>query len=182
MTTNDLRRLHDETQIGGVLSLQHNDCLDYWGIDYKTLYSTGVLLGLTMQRCPIRDFNVPDIRARLPEAIRILASMQSKGLRVYVHCTAGLGRAPVVVLGYLIMVQGCSPEEAIGLILQGRPGAVPAWEAYYGCREDLTSAHRHAIEQRAYELYEAKVNANAQSDWIQAQSEILRLLLTKSVN
>ena len=177
MTVDDLRRIRSETGATAVLSLQHNDCLAYWRIDYPMLYSTGVLLGLAMERRPIKDFNVPDIRSRMPEAIRALATLQAKGQRVYVHCTAGLGRAPVVVLGYLIMAEGYSPEEAIGLILEGRPGAVPAWEAVYGCRDDLTAGHRQAIEQRAYELYESGVNADAHADWLQAQAEILRAVL-----
>jgi len=181
MTPDDLRRIRSETDVRGVLSLQHNDCLAYWGIDYTAMYGEGILLGLAMERCPIQDFDVVDSRRRLPEAIRLLANMLAKGQKVYVHCTAGLGRAPVVVLGYLTLVEGCAPEDAIQLILDGRPGAVPAWEAYYGCREDLTSRYTQAIEQRAYELYEAGANHDAHADWVQAQAETLRSILTQSL-
>ena len=114
-----------------------------------------------------------------PAAISMLANMLGRGHRVYIHCTAGLGRAPVVVLGYLTLVERYSPDDAIRLILEGCPGSVPAWEAYYGCREDLTARHRGAIEQRAYELYELGVHGNAYVDWAQAQAEILRSILTQ---
>lgn len=178
MTPDDLRRIHAEVDVSGILSLQHDDCLSYWSINYKKMYRSGTALGLVMERCPIRDFNVPDMRRQLPTAMLTLAKMIAHGQRVYVHCTAGLGRSTVVVLGYLTLVESYSPEEAIRLILAGRPGAVPAWEAYYGCREDLTARYRSAIEQRAYQLYEQGVHGNAIADWFQAQSEILRSRFT----
>ena len=146
MPPEDLRQIRYGAGVSGVLSLQHDDCLAYWGINYDMIYRTGRGLGLTMQRCPIRDFDVPDIRRHLPTAISMLANMVAHGHRVYVHCTAGMGRAPVVVLGYLTLVERYSPDEAIRLILEGRPGSVPAWEAYYGCCEDLVARHRKAIE------------------------------------
>lgn len=179
MAPDDLRRIHSEAGVSGVLSLQHDDCLAYWGINYEMMYRTGTGLGLMMERCSIRDFDVPDMRRCLPAAISILANMLSHGHRVYVHCTAGMGRAPVVVLGYLTLVEGYSQGDAIRLIQEGRPGSVPAWEAYYGCFEDLLARHREAIERRAYELYELGVHGNAYADWFQAQAEILRSMLTQ---
>lgn len=181
MTQDDLRRLRFEAGVSGILSLQHDDCLAYWGIDYGVMHRAGAGIGLEMKRCPIRDFDVADIRRRLPAAVSMLADMISNGHRVYVHCTAGMGRAPVVVLGYLTLVGAYSSDDAIRLILKGRPGAVPAWEAYYGCREDLSALHREAIERRAYELYELGVHADAHDDWLQAQTEILRSVLNASM-
>ncbi len=179
MTPDDLRRIHSEAGVSGVLSLQHDDCLSYWGIDYAMMYRTGIWLGLIMERCPIRDFDVPDMRRRLPAAILKLANMLAHGHRVYVHCTAGTGRAPLTVLGYLTLVKGYLPDDAIRLILEGRPGSVPAWEAYYGCCADLVDRHREGIERRAYELYQLGVHGDAHADWFQAQTEILRLILTQ---
>jgi len=179
MIPDDLRRIHAEVGVSGVLCLQHDDCLAYWGIDYAIMYRTGTGLGLTMERCPIRDFDVVDTRRHLPTAISILANMVAHGHRVYVHCTAGMGRAPVTVLGYLTLVEGYSPDDAIRLLLEGRPQSVPAWEAYYGCRDDLVARYREAVERRAYELYELGVHGNADADWFQAQTEILRSTLTQ---
>jgi hypothetical protein len=179
MTPDDLRRIHAEAGVSGVLCLQHDDCLAYWGTDYAIMYRTGTGLGLMMERCPIRDFDVVDTRRHLPAAISMLANMLTHGHRVYVHCTAGMGRAPVTVLGYLTLVEGYSPDDAIRLILQGRPQSVPAWEAYYGCRDDLVARYREAIELRAYELHELGVHGNADADWFQAQAEILRSTLTQ---
>ncbi|MEJ2657440.1 MAG: dual specificity protein phosphatase family protein [Desulfobacterales bacterium] len=180
MEPDDLRRIHSEAGASGVLSLQHDDCLSYWGIDYAMMYRSGTALGLEMERCPIRDFDMTDMRRRLPAAIRTLANMLARGHRVYVHCTAGMGRAPTVVFGYLTLVEWYLPDDAIRLILKGCPESVLAWEAYYGCREDLTARHRHAIERRAYEIYKLGLHGNARADWFQARAEILRSILTQT--
>lgn len=39
----------------------------------------------------------------LPEAVRVLAGHLMSGRRTYVHCTAGINRATLTVVGYLCM-------------------------------------------------------------------------------
>jgi hypothetical protein len=41
----------------------------------------------------------------LPEAIRALNVLVSRGKKVYVHCTAGINRATLTVVGYLTFVR-----------------------------------------------------------------------------
>jgi atypical dual specificity phosphatase len=173
----DLRRIRDGADVSAVFSLQHDDCHAYWSIDYGQMCSAGAALALEMDRRPIRDFDIPDMRRHLPTAVSGLARLLSQGHRTYVHCTAGLGRAPLTVLGYLTLVEGRDPEDAIQLILNGRPGAVPAWEAYHGCCEDLVAFHRESIEHLAYDLYESGANGDADANWRQAQAEVLRSAL-----
>jgi hypothetical protein len=176
MTTVDLDRIGAEAGVSAVLSVQHDDCLVYWGIDYREMRTHGEKLGLCMARSPMRDFDIPDQRRHLALAVRALADLQSNGHRTYVHCTAGLGRAPLTVLSYLVWVEGLLSDEAIGLIHRGRPGAVPAWEAHRGCRADLVERHRQRIEQRAFELSQARPEGrgDARADWLQAEVEVLR--------
>ena len=146
MKPDDLERIAHSARVSAVLSLQHNDCLAWWGIDEAQMRSAGSRQGLAMVRCSMRDFDVADMRRCLPRAVAELAALRAQGHRIYVHCTAGLGRSPLTVLAYLVLVEGYSPEEAIRLIRAARPGAVPAWEAFHGCLEDLVSRHRTAIE------------------------------------
>jgi len=174
MTSDDLKRIRDEAQVSALLSVQHDDCHAYWHIDFAEMLSAASTLGLVMARQPIRDFDIGDMRRRVPFAIAALARLQADGHRTYVHCTAGLGRAPLTVLGYLTLIEGLESEEAIRLILAARPGAVPAWEAHYGCIHDLTEQHRRKIEWRAFDLHVQGVHGNAESDWRQAQAEVLR--------
>lgn len=180
MTTADLDRIDAEAGVSAVLSVQHDDCLAYLDIDYAEMRTHGENLGLRMARSPMRDFDIADQQRHLAQAVQALAELQSKGHRTCVHCTAGLGRAPLTVLSYLVWVEGLSPEEAIGLIHRGRLGAVPAWEAHLGCRADLVERHRPRIEARAYALSQARPDGqgNAQSDWLQAETEVLRNLLS----
>jgi hypothetical protein len=177
MTPADLGRIQAGAGVSAVLSLQHDECLAYWDIDYEAMHRHGTRLGLAMQRCPVRDFDIPNQRKRLPYAVAALARLCSAGHRTYVHCTAGLGRAPLTVLGYLTWMDGQSPECAIGLIHAARPGAVPAWEAYHGCREDLVTRHHAWIAQRAYELHEADRQRTALENWTAAEAEVLRVVL-----
>lgn len=179
MRPTDLDRVRNEARATAVMSLQHDECLAYWNIDAVQMQTKASVLGLTFARCPIRDFDISDMQRQLPRAVALLASLQLDRNRTYVHCTAGMGRSPLVVLGYLTWVDGLHPEEAIALILKGRPAAVPAWEAYLGCRVELVAGHREAIVQRAFELYQRGVHKNADADWHQAESEILREVLTR---
>ena len=174
MKTDDLVRIRRETGCSAVLSLQHDLCLAHWRIDFDRLQNRAVELGVVLVRCPIRDFDVEDMRRQLPHAVATLAALQSSGHRTYVHCTAGLGRAPLVVLTYLILVERLDPEDAISMILAGRPAAVPAWEAYRGCRHDLVEHNRGAIARRAYQLSLQGTNRCEDADWLQAETEVLR--------
>lgn len=178
MTAADLQRIHAEAGVSAVLSLQHDDCLAYRKIDSKQICHAGEALGLSMARSPMRDFDIPDQRRQLPGAVAALARLQAGWQRTYVHCTAGLGRAPLTVLTYLTLVDGQGPEDAIRSILRGRPNAVPAWEAYYGCREDLVARYRQAIEARAYQLSRQELCNNPDRDWVRAESEVLQQVLS----
>lgn len=177
MQPRDLERIHAEARVSAVLSLQHSDCHAYWDIDIAGLMATARELGLTYAHRPIRDFDIEDMRRHLPSAVASLAQIQAAGKRTYVHCTAGLGRAPLTILGFLTLIEGWHPDDAIQLILRARPDAVPAWEAYYGCIEDLVARHRSRIERRAYDLHERNVHANPEQNWLQAQSEVFREVL-----
>ena len=89
MTPADLERIRTRAGVSAVLSLQHNDCLARWGIDYVQMCTHGEKLGLRMARSPMREFDTGDQRRCLPNAVAALAQIQSQGHRTYVHCTAG---------------------------------------------------------------------------------------------
>jgi len=180
MAPEDIGRIRAEAHVSAVFSLQHDDCHTFWGIDYEAMCRASKEFGLEMRRCPIRDFDVPDMRRNLPSAISSLARLLHAGHRTYVHCTAGLGRAPLTVLGSLILIDNYSAEDAIQLILNGRPDAVPAWEAFYGACHDMEKRYRHQIERRAYDLFISGVHPNALEDWTHAKFDILREVLTCS--
>ena len=66
------------------------------------------------------------------------SAIQSSG-KVYIHCSAGVGRAPSMAAAFLIS-KGYSTEEALGLIRQARPFIKPT-----------------AVQISALKLFESKV-------------------------
>lgn len=87
------------------MSVQSDLCLDALQIDYSALREHGLRQGIMMTRVPIRDFDHGDQTLMLPEAVRTLAILKDLQHKVYVHCTAGINRATLTVLGYLTFVK-----------------------------------------------------------------------------
>ncbi len=62
------------------------------------------------------DFSPDDLELRLEGAANLLGELVGGGHRVYVHCTAGVGRAPAAVIGYLAWHKGMDLDEAYKLV------------------------------------------------------------------
>jgi hypothetical protein len=177
MTPRDLADIRTGTGASAVLSLQHEECLKYWNIDLYAMRCAAADLGLPMARWPIRDFDIPDMRKNLPDAVSLLSGLLCSGHRTYVHCTAGMGRAPLVALAHMIWAEGLPREEAARRLSTGRPEAVPAWEALDGASADLEGRHREKIERRAYALFQAGTYRDPVQDWLRAKSDVFSRVL-----
>jgi atypical dual specificity phosphatase len=174
MTIVDIDTIRRETGATALLSLQTDQCREHFGIDYESQQTRGRQCGLAMINAPMLDFDPPDQRRRLPEAVHHLRELLVGGHRIYIHCTAGLNRGPLAVLGYLTFVELMSPSAAILAICAGRPEAAPSWEAYYACREDLTEALRERIRVRAFYLSQEYPSNDPGDNWLQAERESIR--------
>jgi protein-tyrosine phosphatase len=173
MTTEDIDRIRKQTRVTAVLSLQTDECRATFGIDYKAHQRHGERQSLVMANAPMRDFDPLDQRMRLPDAVRILHDLLATDHRVYVHCTAGINRAPLTVLAYLTFVGRMNTDEAMELIHCGRPNAEPYWEAYQGCWHDLVTQNRGTIKRRAWELSQLNPENAAGTHWQQAEKEVI---------
>ncbi len=178
MDPRDLERIREGTGATALLSLQHDECLARFNIDYSEMRRGGEDLGLLMARCPIRDFDPLETQERLPDAVRSLARLQVEGNRTYVHCTAGISRAPLTVFAYLTLVGGVSRERALELIIEGRPDSIPYWEAYEGARADLLAQFGESIRRRALELERLRVSLTGSEARHKAEMEVLREALS----
>lgn len=60
-----------------------------------------------------RDFDPYDLRMKLPKAVTRLAREHdpAKGT-AYIHCTAGMGRAPATAVAYMAWIRGIPVDEA----------------------------------------------------------------------
>ena len=170
----DLDRIGDEARAGAVLSLQTEACREALDIDHGVLVAHAASRGLVLADAPMRDFDADEQRLRLPDGVRTLGELLSAGHRTYVHCTAGINRAPLVVLSYLTFVEGMAAVDAMALIKRGRPEASPYWDAYQGCRQDVLAAHAAALQARARDRSRPNRTAAVGGDDDLAENEVLR--------
>lgn len=79
--------------------------------------------GLEYLHLPVADFGVPSVdQIRLfVEFVR--AAEKNRGGSTAVHCGSGLGRTGTMLACYLV-AEGRSPDEAIAMVREARPGSV----------------------------------------------------------
>ncbi|GAY54454.1 hypothetical protein CUMW_156830 [Citrus unshiu] len=96
-------------------------------------------------RAEIRDFDAFDLRMRLPAVIsKLYKAINRNGGVTYVHCTAGLGRAPAVALAYMFWVLGYKLNEAHRLLLSKRP-CFPKLDAIKSATADILTGLRKEL-------------------------------------
>jgi protein-tyrosine phosphatase len=78
---------------------------------------------VTYAKIPLKEYGPPPV-SELTKAVDWLEEHTS-GNRVMVCCRAGMSRSVSVVIAYLCCVQSMSYDDAAGLALSRRPGAVP---------------------------------------------------------
>ena len=174
MSTRDIDYIRKHTGVTALLSVQTDLCRGAFGIDFAAHTRHARRRNIRLINAPMRDFDPPDQRRRLPDSVRCLHRLLSSGERVYVYCTAGVNRSPLTVLGYLTFIEGMPPDDACALINAARPEAAPYWDAYHGCRQDLVNLCRDAIERRAWDLAKTEPESAPEAHWIRAEKEIIR--------
>ncbi|RMG45621.1 MAG: hypothetical protein D6723_18220 [Acidobacteria bacterium] len=131
----DVKRLR-ESGVTAVLNLQTDEDFDYLGVDWPALEAAYWKYGIQLRRVPIIDHDPIDLREKLPQAVRTLSQLLAADHTVYVHCTAGVGRSPAVVIAYLHWCRGWDLDRAVTSVKQHRPCS-PSLEAIRGATEDL---------------------------------------------
>jgi len=98
-----------EAGITGVLNVQTQIDIDHRGTNWPLMCDYYKKRGITAVHFPIHDFNEQHLTERLFDAAQCLNNMvNNEGLKVYVHCTAGMGRAPASVVCYYILYKRVS--------------------------------------------------------------------------
>lgn len=93
-----------EAGVTGVLNVQTEIDIKHRGINWPRMIEFYEAHGITAVHYPIHDFNEEDLKAKIKGGADILNKLiNEQGLAVYVHCTAGMGRAPACVLTYLCL-------------------------------------------------------------------------------
>mmetsp|Transcript_5776 Transcript_5776/g.21014 ORF Transcript_5776/g.21014 Transcript_5776/m.21014 type:complete len:348 (-) Transcript_5776:1346-2389(-) len=134
----DVKRLHQDEGVTAILNLQQDKDIAYWGINYDEIQTAARENNVSILRTPARDFDPNSLRDTIPGAVHKLAKLIENRERVYVHCTAGLGRAPGVGIAYLYWFRDMSLDEAYEFLTSKRPCG-PKREAIRGATYDLLS-------------------------------------------
>ncbi|KAL6642029.1 hypothetical protein ACP70R_020210 [Stipagrostis hirtigluma subsp. patula] len=118
----DIDHLKDEENVAYILCLQQDKDIEYWGIDFQAIVGRCKEVGIQHIRRPAVDFDPNSLRSQLPKAVSALewAISQGKG-RVYIHCTAGLGRAPAVAIAYMFWFENMDLNTAYDKLTSIRP-------------------------------------------------------------
>lgn len=127
-TNVDVQRLHGALRVSAVLNLQTDEDFARWRVDWARLQRTYLEKGIVVERVPIVDFDADDLRARLAAAVGALDEMLRSEHVVYLHCTAGAGRAPATAIAYLAWCRGWSIDRAHSFVTERRTCS-PSMEA-----------------------------------------------------
>eukprot|EP00741_Cyanophora_paradoxa_P003495 tig00000711_g3394.t1 len=111
--------------ITAVLNVMTEEDLHHRQVNWIELLRSYDLRSIRVERLPIRDFDQEELLRKLGEAVRLLDRLVREGHKVFVHCTAGISRAPAIVLSYLVWCRGYKPDGAFQFIKQRRPVAMP---------------------------------------------------------
>ena len=137
----DLREvgvLAEEHGVTHIVCLQRDEDAAHWGVDLQGVAREAERRGIRHRRAEARDFDPHSLRKALPAAVRLIdegLSARSPS-RVYVHCTAGLGRAPAACIAWLKWFGGLDLEAATRQVTAIRPCG-PRRDAVRGATFDL---------------------------------------------
>jgi protein-tyrosine phosphatase len=104
-----------------VLCLQDDADLGRKGLDLGELKRAYEKAALRFHRVPLADGDAEMLVAQLDATVTWLARCIEAGDEVYVHCNAGLNRAPTVAVAYLHVHHGLALLRARDLVKSRRP-------------------------------------------------------------
>lgn len=74
---------------------------------------------------PVLDLPDENLESLLHRALPLIDKIVCRGGCVYVHCNAGVSRAPTVIIAYLMAHRGLTFTEASSLVKEKRPASQP---------------------------------------------------------
>lgn len=178
----DVAALHELHGVEHIVCLQRDEDAEHWGVDLRSVAREAERRGVSHARAAARDFDPQSLRKALPAAVRAIDegltaaaaansndnSSDRPPRRVYVHCTAGLGRAPAACIAWLkwfggldlasaarqvTSIRPCGPKtdavRGASYDLAHVPGVTPAFEALPGhAFSDLSAEERRVVREK----------------------------------
>jgi len=125
-TPEDAAWLGDAHGFGAVVSLQDDLDLHRKGLEVSSLARAYTAKRIAFVRHPAADGDLDALRGILDAAVDSLHTHLAAGVRVYLHCNAGLNRAPTVAIAYLHVHRGLALQAARDQVKAART-CVPYW-------------------------------------------------------
>jgi protein-tyrosine phosphatase len=132
----DIDWLKTTHAVTAVHNLQDDDDLRIFGIDAAALRETCRMSSIKIVRTPISDGSADQLSLHLERALGDLKALTDAGERVYLHCNAGLNRAPTVAIAFMRAYRDMSLDEALAHVKQRRACGpfMTVLEEYFGPR------------------------------------------------
>jgi dual specificity protein phosphatase-like protein len=108
----DAAWLRAEHGVTAVVCLQDDADLAGKGLVLSALEQAYRAHDIAFHRIPVLDGDDRNLAARLGEIVALLGALIDAGGRVYLHCNAGLNRAPTAAIAYLHAREGLPLDEA----------------------------------------------------------------------
>lgn len=123
-TVDDIDLIH-KAGATAIFNVQTDQDFHHRGIQWHVLMARYNALDIEVCRYPITDFDATSLHSRLLGAAKLIDDLISRGKQVYIHCTAGMGRAPAVAVAYLCWAKNWDLDEAVAHVKKYRTVAVP---------------------------------------------------------
>lgn len=119
-TPEDADWLKSSVGIDAVVCLQDDTDLHFKFLRLGELRGAYEKSGIEFHRVPVADGDAAALAAALDEIVDLVHRLVTRGNRVYVHCNAGMNRAPTVAIAYLHVHRGMRLEAAREEVKQRR--------------------------------------------------------------
>src|SRR5216684_3620128 len=133
----DIEWLKDTYGVTAVHNLQDDEDLRLNGLDSTRLREGYEEHGIDFVRTPIQDGSADAMAERLEAALHDLRNLVDSSGRVYLHCNAGMNRAPTLAIAFLRAYRQMSLDEAMKLVKKQRACGpfMTVLEDYFGARD-----------------------------------------------
>eukprot|EP01023_Acetabularia_acetabulum_P066192 TRINITY_DN8899_c0_g1_i3.p1 TRINITY_DN8899_c0_g1~~TRINITY_DN8899_c0_g1_i3.p1 ORF type:complete len:274 (-),score=32.90 TRINITY_DN8899_c0_g1_i3:873-1694(-) len=158
----EVQQLQTEAGVTAIMNLQQDKDPIYWGINLNDIIQKAQQIGVKFIRTSVRDFDGDSLRRHLPEAATKLQHLLMQDDRVYIHCTAGLGRAPAVCIAWMYWFTDMDLDTAYEYLTSIRPCG-PKRDAIRAATYDLMisaetarnghNGRHHSFEEKPHHAY-----------------------------
>jgi len=111
--------------VTAVVNTQTDEDFRHRQINWPVLQDAYRDAGIKVLRIPIRDFDRESLRRELRHAAREVDALRRDNHQVFIHCTAGMGRAPALAVAFLVFHRGWQLHHAVDHVKAHRKVAAP---------------------------------------------------------